>query len=305
MLNGQRISGHFYKTVFIFLKAANIFYANLLINAMRRLKILACLLKMAGLEKESRDIFLNKVSYLVRDMSDLKSYLTDPTGRGLELAELNRSAFFDWLVENGDQYSEILSELGNWEEDPWGVELSLIPESVFWNYLSSDWWRDRIDSTDLPSWDCMDYRELVTDKWLIHFTYSPHDIARDGFRFGVDNLSRLCLTTHLGGDEKKRGGFNFAYPANYKQKLTSSYLSKTGYGDGLVMFKANGIEVWHHGDEEYQVIFMGSTARDIIPIWEEDGLWWAGDYKKGFDSLEDLVPWISANFNQYRRVLLS
>jgi hypothetical protein len=71
------------------------------------------------------------------------------------------------------------------------------------------------------------------------------------------------------------------------------------------MFRANGIEVWHYGDEEYQVIFKGSTARDIIPIWESDGQWFAGDYNKGFDSLIDSVSWIENNFDQYKRLLLS
>lgn len=272
---------------------------------MNKLDLLISALGRLGMEEESKGVLLSKVAYLVNDMSYLKKYLTDPTGRGLELAELNRSAFLDWLIERGEEYSEVIEGLKDWEDDPWGVDLSSIPESVFWDYLSSDWWRDRIDGVDLPSWDCMDYRELVTDKWLIHFTYSPHDIASGGFRFGVDDLSRLCLTAHLGGEVKKQGGYNFAYPADYKKKLSSSYASRNGYGDGLVMFKANGIEVWHHGDEEYQVIFSGSTARDIIPIWEEDGLWWAGDLKKGFESLETLVTWISSNFDQYRRLLVS
>jgi hypothetical protein len=269
---------------------------------MKKIDLLASQLGRMGLKKESKDTLFAKVSYLVNDMAALKSYLADSSGRGLELAELNRTVFFEWLQDNEP---DALDSISGWEEDPWGVDLSAISEEILWNYFSSDWWRDRIDSVDLPSWDCMDYRELITDKWLIHFTYSAHDIAANGFKYGVDDLSRLCLTTQLGGETKKRGGFNFAYTADYKEKIRSSHAARTGYGNEIVMFKANGIEVWHHGDEEYQAIFKGSTARDIIPIVENDGLWWAGDLNKGFDSLEEVVAWVEANFNQYKRVLLS
>jgi len=256
---------------------------------------LARYLNGAGLKAEASII---KNSYLVNDMAALKNYLTNDKFRGLEVASLNPRAFFDWLNLEG-----IETDLDS--DDPFEADLSTVPESILDRYLESESWREEILDVDHPSWDCMKYGKIVKMEWLIHFTDDAHAIARNGFTFGVDDLSKLCLTTHLSKASKSRGGYNFAFTADYKSKLKPNRYGGTNYGSEAVMFRANGIEVWHYGDEEYQVIFKGSTARDIIPIWESDGQWFAGDYNKGFDSLIDSVSWIENNFDQYKRLLLS
>jgi len=259
------------------------------------LEKLAAYLEGIGFKAEASII---KKSYLISDVSALKNYLTEEDFRGLEVAEMNREAFFEWLNEEGIETDLDFS-------DPFSADLSLIQESILKRYLRSNFWRDRIEDVDTPSWDCMTYKGLVKGDWLIHFTEHAHDISQNGFTFGVDELNRLCLTTQLSDRVKSGGGYNFAFTANYKEKLRPNKYGGLKYGSEAVMFRANGIEVWHHNDEEYQVIFKGSTARDLIPIWESDGLWFAGDYSKGFESLEDIVVWIQNNFNQYKRLLLT
>ena len=261
---------------------------------------------------EAKELLLVKNAYLVNNMASLRRYLTDKQGRQIEVIDLNRKAFFDWLEERLDEDPYMLSEMKEWKEkswdniivwkeDPWDVDLSIFPENILNKYLLGGWWRDEIDAVYTPSWDCMDYISLVKDEWLIHFTENAYGISNNGFLYGINELDKLCLTTHFNMGLKQEGGYNFAYPISYKKAL------KTGlnYGSEAVVFRANGIKVWHHGDEEYQVIFEGSTARDIIPLIISDEKWMAGDLNHGFEDLETAVNWINNNFNQYKKVLVS
>lgn len=271
---------------------------------MKKLNLLSRHLLRLGELGSAKDILLLKRSYLVSDMSDLKKYLTDDSSRGFEVAELNRSAFFEWLESSYDK--ELINNYGHegGEEDIWSYDIDSLPEGILKKYYKSGWWEGKVDEEYDPTWNCMKYIGLIKNEWLIHFTDDAYSIARSGFKYGVDDLSRLCLTTHFGQNAKKSGGYNFAFTASYTEKLRPSRGRYT-YGEEAVLFKANGIEVYHHGDQEYQVIFKGSTARDIIPLRQSGGSWYAGDYDKEFEKLEDLVSWVINNFDQYKRILLS
>ena len=165
-----------------------------------------------------------------------------------------------------------------------------------------------IDDSEYPAWSYFsDNPQLVKNQWLIHFTDNANEIARDGFKFGVDDMSKLGLTTHLGDFDKKYGGYNFAYLLSDFQKYGySRWNGDYKYGKDAVVFNASGIKVWHYGDEEPQVIFYGNTARNIIPIVRGEKAKYAiygKNYKILFenDDLERVVLWLTRNYEQYRK----
>lgn len=84
------------------------------------------------------------------------------------------------------------------------------------------------------------------------------------------------------------------------------------------MFHANGIQVYHYGDEQNQVIFWGPSAFDIIPIYHGDvsysndnsssDTWYIQDDKTSrviyeSEDIEDVVTWVENNWFQYRNRL--
>lgn len=64
---------------------------------------------------------------------------------------------------------------------------------------------------DKPAWSYFDYRNIVKNQWLIHFTNDADSIAKEGFTQGVFDIERLALTTRISDFEKQYGGYNFAY----------------------------------------------------------------------------------------------
>ena len=126
-------------------------------------------------------------------------------------------------------------------------------------------------------------------------------------------MSKLGLTTHLGDFDKKYGGYNFAYLLSDFVRYAKGDYSRGSrgykYGDEAVIFRASGIKVWHHGDQEPQVIFYGNTATNIIPITSGENAEWAiyGKNRRVLfenDDLQRVVNWLINNFDQYRKRLV-
>jgi hypothetical protein len=163
--------------------------------------------------------------------------------------------------------------------------------------------------TGYPTWNYVDYRSIVKNQWLIHFSDTAQNIYYDQrFNSGVDDYTRLGLTKHLSDGMKDMEGYNFAY-------LLSDYLrygkerNRFKYGKEAVLFKASGIQVWHFGDAEPQVIFWGPSAFDIVYIREDSDTGEYYVYSKNKTSpfrgeFDDCVDWVINNFNQYKRILL-
>lgn len=169
-----------------------------------------------------------------------------------------------------------------------------------------------IEDAEYPAWSYFDGDpELVKNQWLIHFTNNADDIAKKGFKFGVDDMTKLGLTTHLGEFDKKYGGYNFAYLlSDFTRYGRRGHYStqEYKYGKEAVVFNASGIKVWHYGDEEPQVIFYGNTARNIIPITSGNNKDYAIYGKNGRilfenDDLPVVVQWLINNYQQYRKAL--
>ena len=167
-----------------------------------------------------------------------------------------------------------------------------------------------IESTDYPAWVHFDDDdvEIITNQWLIHFTDDALSVARDGFKYGVDDITKLGLTKHLGQYDKQYGGYNFAYLLkDFPRHAERNYTRGGGYkyGDEAVVFRASGIRVYHHSDNEPQVIFFGKYAKDIIPITEGDRKKFAIRDKKDRilyeGDLDKVVKWLTNNYNQYKK----
>lgn len=166
---------------------------------------------------------------------------------------------------------------------------------------------------DLPSWSYMEFNSIVKNQWLIHFSDHSNNIYKEQkFKYGVDDLSKLGLTTHQPSYTKEKGGYNFAFDLN--DYLTYGGNQKNGwkYGDSAVIFRASGIKVNHLTDKEPQVIFQGDTATNINKIVQNknpiDRFWFILNKNTEkplikFEKIEQLVNWFINNYDQYRKNL--
>ena len=119
---------------------------------------------------------------------------------------------------------------------------------------------------ELPSWVLLWPRWGDEEyDWLIHFSDDAYDIASEGFCRGVEDITKLGLTTHLGSHEFGTEGYNFAYPAEFATRFGFDR-HRPRYGKHAVLFRAPYMMFDHLGDREPQAIFWGPSARDITLI---------------------------------------
>jgi hypothetical protein len=171
-----------------------------------------------------------------------------------------------------------------------------------------------VDPSEYPAWAYLSSPKLIKNQWLIHFTDDADGISNNGFIYGVNDIEKLGLTTHLSDFDKKYGGYNFSYLLSDFVKYGQSnrgWSQEYKYGKEAVIFNASGVKLYHGGDEEPQVIFYGNTATNIIPITNGENSRFA-IYSKiservlyESDDLEYLIKWLITNFNQYRKQLFS
>lgn len=165
--------------------------------------------------------------------------------------------------------------------------------------------------SDAPTWKHMDLnrdRLLHRQEWLIHFSDHAESIAQSGFKHGVDDMSRLALTTWMSDGDKLDGGYNFAFKATSRYALSAA--SRGTYGKHAVLFRSSGVEAYHYGDEEDQVMFWGEDVEphDVVLLRRDYDEWKviARSAKREVvfsGSFEDAVKWVIANFDRYRRAL--
>jgi len=228
--------------------------------------------------------------------------------------------FNDFLEEtntdyNNSQYSDADgNDIPNDEE----FEIYNVPEPIkqkygLWLFEKINNHSLNIEDSEYPAWSYFDRPTLIKNQWLIHFTTDADSIANNGFIYGVDDVDKLGLTTHLSDFEKKYGGYNFSYELSdfirYGKTNRSWQSQEYKYGKEAVIFRASGVKLWHHTDEEPQVIFYGKTATNIIPITSgEDKKYGVHSSRNNellyeSDDMEDVVDWIVKNYAQYRKHL--
>ena len=239
--------------------------------------------------------------------------------RGLYPTEINWNAGKE-TISITQLYANALT-LGKWDvlkqTDPvlygaivdWFMDKIYGEEQSFMSFMNGF----GIQPAQIPSWFYLHEPTLVKNQWLVHGTsrMDGRMMARKGFIKGINDPTKLGLTTWLQG--KKIGeGYNFAYtPEDFAKYGVYDEFQALKYGDGtFLIFRASGIRCWHHADEEFQVIFHGKTARDIVfvdevmgtyTIHSKDGKPLVQTGTEGKYSPVDLVNWVIDNYDQYRR----
>jgi hypothetical protein len=123
-----------------------------------------------------------------------------------------------------------------------------------------------VSMSTLPSWLFLKYVNIVKkDGWLVHSTdlFIARRIMEIGFQYGVNSKERLGLTKHVDMEDKKGGGYTFAFTLDDLIKDPSAHQN---YGDSMVVFKASGVRCYHNTDMEHQTIIWGETASDYHMI---------------------------------------
>lgn len=157
-----------------------------------------------------------------------------------------------------------------------------------------------------PTWSFFDKPKMLRpDTWLIHFTDSAINIAYDGFKKGVDDMTKLGLTTHLGNAAKKYGGYNFAFVAYSREAKNAARENK--YGKEAVMFQSSGVQAYHYGDNENQVMFWGKSVNPnkLVFLSRDYDNWCVSTMRMNRDcaykgDFENVVDWVIENHQQYR-----
>lgn len=251
------------------------------------------------------------------ELNALRSHLKNPK---LDIA----SHAWDFLSWKGSKQlltrlkidpKTLRQSMENGEEDFYTVAdkigQSMAPKEVedFLRYMNNN------NPGDVPSHSLMDLQNhgrkghVPPTTWLVHFTDNADEVGESGFEQGQSDINRLALTTHQGKAEKQYGGYNFAFFADSKYAVQAARSGK--YGKDAVMFQAAGISIYHHSDDENQVVVWGKdvpTSAMVLLIGQGDNEWmvrarhlkrdevFKGDFKS-------CVGWITQNYRQYRKVL--
>lgn len=249
--------------------------------------------------------------YVTNDMIYLKDYFNMSEEQKKSSLPYEYPWFVEDFIREEDIDIYIPEDIESYEIAEW---LEINHKEIFDQY--SQYLYEKIDNHSLdvaiqeyPAWSFFDSPRLIKNQWLVHFTDDADSIASKGFTRGVSEIQKLGMTTSLGEFDKKYGGYNFAYRAdNFSRYAKSRHGYK--YGKEVVLFRASGMELWHLGDGEPQVIFYGNTARDIIPITAD---YYSGNYAVygsndrplyQNEDLEKVVYWVIRNFVQYRKELI-
>lgn len=262
---------------------------------------------------------------IVNEVAALARYLKlTPAEQGREVARQFPHVWAAWM-ENEDDNPDGAANVQKWLEEDLGPIDDAIDETddaEMARFRESNTVLSTLNSASDPTFLFMDFEKILSNRWMVHFTSDASGIARDGFTRGVADLTALGLTTHFSEREKLGGGYGFAYEVgdeHYAKR--GSRRGEQRYGDEAVLFRASGVKVWHHGDEEPQVIFWGGTATDIVVLergeyrrksgksdWDTSEGWYVGPSEHPFfaaDDISDVIAWVIANFRQYKHQLLS
>lgn len=194
-------------------------------------------------------------------------------------------AFIDYLSPDNRRKLEAYFDLPA-EETNFSYYYSLPPRA---QRFFADFMRDQNytgdvlhhDSHGAPAWMLMSANQeklLPASTWIVHFTDFAREIAEQGFQKGVTNLDELHLTRlndAFGNTTRRTGdapGWNFGYLAG----STDLDRRVNGYGKHAVLFQSRGVSIYHHGDNEDQVVFYGPSVRKASMIVLEqapNGLW--------------------------------
>lgn len=207
---------------------------------------------------------------------------------------------FQQGLEDGDEKSYMMAERI-------GSAMSTAEMEDFLAYLN------RNNPGDVPTHSLMDLQTqrgrkgYLPPSWLIHFSDDAETVAEQGLTKGQGDIDRLALTLHQSKHEKEYGGYNFAFQAGSRYARQVARSGK--YGRHAVMFQAAGIPVYHHSDEEDQVVTWGKdiSPASMVLLTQDGGMWTVRSRRGNRDpfigSFDKAVEWVMRNYGQYQRIL--
>jgi len=161
--------------------------------------------------------------------------------------------------------------------------------------------QDIVDYYELPSWCTMDFNRIVKNEWCIHFGSDSESIAKEGFTGGTPDIESLAYTN--AGQQKHYAGYNFAFLINDRK------VDYNEYGDEAVIFRTSGVEIYHYGDNQNQVIFWGPNVKSFIPIHQDNGDWVVygqnGQVLVRCGRPSEIALWATENLPQYRKQIMT
>jgi hypothetical protein len=263
---------------------------------------------------------MDRHGYFPKPVSDLRRYVGMPDADIGRLVAKDKPLLFNqWLYDYA--YADFHKAVKkDWDRLNPGQGESRIPfggyqQFLDWGSLDPSVWADfgqymregpgRQSITKALRPSAIDFKEtrLVKKEWLVHFTDSPFKVAVEGFKLGVNDPKYLSLTESLPSAKKQDGGYNFAYLADDAENYLNSY------GRHCVLFMGSGVLFAQHADDD-QVIFQGNTAKYLIPIYNDIGIWQVKSGGRGDhvlfqnNSLGTVIEWCKTNLRQYLRKLV-
>ena len=203
------------------------------------------------------------------------------------------------------RYSEFENLLNDGEfdyEDESLIEmfLNMLEENNLCDHFVSEM-QNIVDYYELPSWCTMDFNRIVKNEWCIHFGSDSESIAKEGFTGGTPEIEHLAYTN--AGVQKSSAGYDFAFLINDRS------VDYNEYGDEAVIFRTSGVEIYHYGDNQNQVVFWGPNVKSFIPIHQDNGDWVV--YGKNGQVLvrcgrpSEIALWATENLPQYRKQIMT
>ena len=249
-------------------------------------------------DDEKAEEILYSFSYLIDYFTDDIIYIAKRNNDEEMLSLIEEYEWDDVVTHllNGEEYKEISNE---------------IKEKVLIRLQS---WSARgdIEYQEIPSWFYLEDPKVIKNQWLIHFTKDADILAKEGFNYLIDDVTKLGLTTLISKSsyDRSKKGYGFSYLIDDFEKYGKSVKNKSlwKYGKEAVLFRASGVRCWHNSDREYQTIFKGDTVRDIIPLTRDDIDFVIYNKKTGNQifkhyDLRVVVEWLLKNYDQYRKVI--
>ena len=242
---------------------------------------------------------------LDRETAHLRRYLRmSNEDKARDAARHIPFAFVRWAEIMGfyDPTTSDIDPLDSWEITDDIIDT--LPEKALATWIENADVMVNEDPVEAPSYFYLEYLGIVPFQWLVHYTSKNNglNIQQEGFVYGVDDQTRLALTTMLPSLAKTRPGYDFAYKAAVAWRGDAR--TKTA-----IMFQARGIEIYHRGDEENQVIFWGPSAKNLVLLcggeWHNQWDVYTVDDRSLAEKtgITNAVNWVKTNYDQYRRVL--
>lgn len=148
----------------------------------------------------------------------------------------------------GECYNELISDL---RYNPnYFVEKAMENRKLFDStfYFLQDLADEPKYTYEAPAWLFFDNPKLIKNTWLVHFSNNAYKIATEGFTYGTTELDRLAYSGCGDIDNKYGEGYDFAFTADAAMNamyIGSKVMDEPKYGNEFVLFRANGVEVFH------------------------------------------------------------